>query len=275
MPSDKRARQRAAREARLAEEAKRSKRRKQIRNGIIVVVVAGLIVAIAFIVSSGNKTPAQSKSTTSTTAAGSSSNAKAQAQANEIAVKAGCPASTKATVNTQKYSAAPAMTIDTSKTYTATVKTTAGTFDITLDAKAAPTTVNNFVFLANKGFYHCVIFHRVIPGFMDQTGDPTGTGSGGPGYSIPDELPAKATPQYPLGSVAMANSGPNTGGSQFFIVAGPEGETLQPNYSLFGQVSSGMSVVDSINKQGNSSQSSNGVPPDVTQRILSITIKES
>ena len=87
-------------------------------------------------------------------------------------------------MNTQKYSAAPAMTIDTSKTYTATVVTTTGTFTITLDAKAAPITVNNFVFLAEKGFYHCVIFHRVIPQFMDQTGDPTGTGQGGPGYTI-------------------------------------------------------------------------------------------
>ena len=109
-----------------------------------------------------------------------------------MAVKAGCPASTKTPANTQKYSAAPAMTIDTSKTYTATVVTTTGTFTITLDAKAAPTTVNNFVFLAQKGFYHCVIFHRVIPQFMDQTGDPTGTGQGGPGYTIPDENPPKA-----------------------------------------------------------------------------------
>ena len=131
------------------------------------------------------------------------------------------------------------MTIDTSKTYTATVKTTAGTFAIALDAKAAPMTVNNFVFLADKGYYHCVIFHRVIPSFMDQTGDPTGTGTGGPGYTIADENPPKAPTrpsQYPLGSVAMANTGaPNTGGSQCFIVAGPEGECLPNTYSLFGR----------------------------------------
>ena len=117
------------------------------------------------------------------------------------------------------------MTLDTSKTYTATVKTTTGTFDIALDAKTAPQTVNNFVFLAQKGYYHCVIFHRVIPSFMDQTGDPTGTGDGGPGYTIPDENPPKASSasdQYPLGSVAMANTGqPHTGGSQFFIVPAP------------------------------------------------------
>jgi cyclophilin family peptidyl-prolyl cis-trans isomerase/flagellar basal body-associated protein FliL len=278
VPSDKRARQRAAREERLAAEAQSKKRRKQIRNGIIVVVAAAVIVGIVFLVSGNdNNTPApKSKaSTTTTTAAATGSNAKLQAQANEVAVKAGCPASTKTTVNTQKYSAAPAMTIDTSKTYTATVVTTTGTFDIALDAKAAPTTVNNFVFLANKGYYHCVIFHRVIPQFMDQTGDPTGTGEGGPGYTIQDENPAKAAnaaQQYPLGSVAMANTGQaNSGGSQFFIVAGAEGESLSNTYALFGSVTSGMSVVNTINQQG----SAQGVPPDVTQRIISITIHES
>jgi cyclophilin family peptidyl-prolyl cis-trans isomerase/cell division protein FtsB len=277
VPSDKRARQRAAREARLAAEAKRHKQRRQIRNGVIVVAVAGLVVGLVFALSGGNnnKPVASQSHVTTTTTAQQADNVRLQAEANATAAKAGCPASTKTTVNTQKYPSAPAMTIDTSKTYTATVKTTTGSFVITLNAKAAPTTVNNFVFLANKGFYHCVIFHRVIPNFMDQTGDPTGTGSGGPGYSIKDELPATASPQYPLGSVAMANSGPNTGGSQFFIVTGSEGESLQPNYSLFGSVTSGMSVVDTINQQGNSNASANGVPPDVTQRILSITTSSS
>jgi cyclophilin family peptidyl-prolyl cis-trans isomerase len=275
VPSEKRARQRAAREARLAAEAQSIKRRKQIRNGIIVVVVAGIIIGIVFLVSGGsNPSKSQSKGT-STTTASKSGDATLQAQANEVAVKAGCPASTKTRANTQKYSSAPPMTIDTSKTYTATVKTTTGTFDIALDAKTAPQTVNNFVFLARKGYYHCVIFHRVIPNFMDQTGDPTGTGQGGPGYTIPDENPPKAsTPssQYPLGSVAMANTGqPHSGGSQFFIVAGPQGESLPNSYALFGSVTSGMNVVDTINQQG----SAQGVPPDVTQRIISITINES
>lgn len=273
MPSEKRARQRAAREARLAAEAQRKKNRNRVRNAIIVVVVAGVIVAIAFIVSSGNKTPQQSTSNTSTTVstAGLTGNAKLQAEANNAAVEAGCPANPKTRVNNQHYASAPPMTIDTSKTYTATIKTTVGTFVITLDAKTAPKTVNNFVFLAEKGYFNCNTFARVIPGFVNQTGDPTGTTSGGPGYSIPDELPAKANPQYPLGSVAMANSGANTGGSQFFIVAGAQGETLQPNYSLFGQVTSGMDVVDTINKQG----SANGIPPDVTQRMLKVTISSS
>jgi cyclophilin family peptidyl-prolyl cis-trans isomerase len=278
VPSDKRARQRAAREARLAAEAQQQKRRRQIRNGIIGVVIVGVIVGIVFLVSGGNNSPVASDSkvgTTTTTAAAKGGNAALQAQANEVAVKAGCPASTKTTVNTQKYPSAPAMAIDTSKNYTATVVTTAGTFDIALNAKTAPTTVNNFVFLANKGYYHCVIFHRVIPQFMDQTGDPTGTGEGGPGYTIKDENPSKAASaaqQYPLGSVAMANTGqPNSGGSQFFIVAGPEGESLPSTYALFGSVTSGMNVVNTINQQG----SAQGVPPDVTQRIISVTIHES
>jgi cyclophilin family peptidyl-prolyl cis-trans isomerase len=275
VPSDKRARQRAAREARLAAEAQSQKRRKQIRNGIIIVVIAAVIVGIVFLVSGNNNPVASQSNVTTTTIAGKSADSKLQAQANEVAVKAGCPASTKTTVNTQKYASAPAMTIDTSKTYTATVVTTAGTFDIALDAKTAPISVNNFVFLADKGYYHCVIFHRVIPGFMDQTGDPTGTGDGGPGYTIQDENPPKAanaSEQYPLGSVAMANTGqPNSGGSQFFVVSGPQGESLPASYALFGSVTSGMNVVDKINQQGSAA----GVPPDVTQRMLSVTIHES
>jgi cyclophilin family peptidyl-prolyl cis-trans isomerase len=276
VPSEKRARQRAAREARLAAEAKRQKRRKQVRNGVIVVAAVGLVIGLVFAFSGGNHNNSSASSHSGTTTTHSSAqNAQLQTQANAAAVRAGCPANTKTVVNHQKYAAAPAMQIDTSKTYTATVKTTTGDFVITLDAKTTPMTVNNFVFLAEKGFYHCVIFHRVIPKFMNQTGDPTGLGTGGPGYTIQDENPPKAAnpaQQYPIGSVAMANTGsPNTGGSQFFIVAGPQGESLPNSYALFGHVTSGMNVVDTINQQG----SAQGIPPDVTQRILSITIHSS
>jgi cyclophilin family peptidyl-prolyl cis-trans isomerase len=280
VPSEKRARQRAAREARLAAEAKRHKQRRQLRNGLIIVAAVGLVVGLVFALSGGNNNTVASQShVTTTTSATHAANARLQAQANTVAVQAGCPASPSTRVNNQTYASAPPMTIDTSKTYVATVKTTTGTFAITLDAKTAPQTVNNFVFLAKKGYYHCVIFHRVIPNFMNQTGDPTGTGSGGPGYTIPDEYPPKASnpaQQYPLGSVAMANTGqPHTGGSQFFVVAGSQGESLPNTYTLFGQVSSGMNVVDTINQQGNSSPTSNGVPPAVTQRVISITISSS
>ncbi len=275
MPSEKRARQRAAREARLAAEAKRQKRRKQVRNAVIVVVAAGAIVGIAFAVSSGNNPVAPQSKVTGTTTAAQGMDARLQAQANAVAVKAGCPSSptTPTAAASQKYTAAPPMTIDTSEQYSATFKTTTGTFDVALDAKSAPVTVNNFVFLAGKGFFNCGSFFRVIPGFVNQTGNPAQTNAGtAPGYTIPDELPAKAAnpaDQYPLGSLVMANRGsPNTGGSQFFIVAGPQGESLPNTYSLFGQVTSGMNVVDTINQQGSPS----GMPPDVTQRILSVTI---
>jgi cyclophilin family peptidyl-prolyl cis-trans isomerase len=281
VPSDKRARQRAAREARLAAEAQSQKRRKQIRNGIIVVVIAAVIVGIVFLVSGNDNNTVASKSTVATTttvAAAKGTNAQLQAQANAVAVKAGCPASPKTptAAASQKYTAAPPMTIDTTKQYTATFKTTTGTFDVSLDATAAPKTVNNFVFLANKGYFNCGAFFRVIPGFVLQTGNPAQTNAGTePGYTIPDELPPKAAnaaQQYPLGSLVMANTGqPNSGGSQFFIVSGPQGESLPNTYSLFGQVTSGMSVVSTIDKQGSTS----GIPPDVTQRIISVTINES
>jgi cyclophilin family peptidyl-prolyl cis-trans isomerase len=206
---------------------------------------------------------------------GSAADAKAQAAANATSVAAGCPKDPATALKKTKWSSAPTMTIDTAKTYTATVKTDVGTFVIALDAKDAPKTVNNFVFLAQHGFFNCVIFLRVIPAFVDQTGDPTGTGSGGPGYTIPDEYPAKASnpsDQYPLGAVAMANTGqPHTGGSQWFIVAGAQGESLPASYSLFGHVTSGQSVVEKINTQGSAS----GVPPDVTHRMLKVTIASS
>ncbi|HSZ37205.1 MAG TPA: peptidylprolyl isomerase [Acidimicrobiales bacterium] len=205
----------------------------------------------------------------------SASDARAQTAANAASVAAGCPRNPATVLHKSKWSKAPATSIDASKAYSATVKTDVGTFVIALDAKDAPQTVNNFVFLAQHHFFDCVIFHRVIPRFVDQTGDPTGTGTGGPGYTIPDELPAKASNsanQYPLGSVAMANSGtPDSGGSQWFIVAGTQGESLPNSYSLFGSVASGMSVVEKINAQGSVS----GVPPDVTHRMLKVTITSS
>ncbi len=213
--------------------------------------------------------------TVSSGTGGSAAYTKAQASANAASVAAGCPKNPATALQKPKWSSAPATIIDAAKAYTATVKTDVGTFVIALDAKDAPQTVNNFVFLAQHRFFDCVIFHRVIPGFVDQTGDPTGTGSGGPGYTIPDELPAKAAntaDQYPLGSVAMANTGqPHSGGSQWFIVAGAEGESLPNSYSLFGHVTSGMSVVEKINAQGSAS----GVPPDVTHRMLKVTIGSS
>jgi len=117
-----------------------------------------------------------------------------------------------------------------------------GTLVIALDPIAAPRTVNNFVYLAAQHYYDGVIFHRIISGFMCQGGDPDGSGRGGPGYKFGDELPKPG--KYQIGSLAMANAGPNTNGSQFFIVSGPSGCSLPPLYSLFGQVVKGLDIVE-------------------------------
>ncbi len=146
----------------------------------------------------------------------------------------------------QDFNEAPEMGIDPSKRYAAKLHTSLGELVIALDAVKAPKTVNNFVFLALNHYYDGVIFHRIINGFMCQGGDPTGTGRGGPGYRFEDELPKPR--EYQIGSVAMANAGPNTNGSQFFIVSGPSGVGLPPAYSLFGQVVKGLDIVDQMQK---------------------------
>jgi len=142
----------------------------------------------------------------------------------------------------QKFAEAPEMGIDPAKRYTATMETSMGTLVIALDPIAAPRTVNNFVYLAAQHYYDGVIFHRIISGFMCQGGDPDGSGRSGPGYKFGDELPKPG--KYQIGSLAMANAGPNTNGSQFFIVSGPSGCGLPPLYSLFGQVVKGLDIVE-------------------------------
>jgi peptidylprolyl isomerase len=136
------------------------------------------------------------------------------------------------------------MTIATDSVYLANMHTSKGNIVIRLNPAQAPITVNNFVFLARAGFYNGLRFHRVIPRFVIQGGDPRGTGQGGPGYTFQDELPPAGS--YRIGSVAMANAGPDTNGSQFFIITGPQGVGLPPSYSLFGRVISGMSVARKI-----------------------------
>jgi len=140
------------------------------------------------------------------------------------------------------------MCIDPEKRYTATMVTTKGTLTIALDPLAAPLTVNNFVVLARYHYFDGVGFHRIIPGFVIQGGDPEGTGRGGPGYRFADELPKAG--RYELGSLAMANAGPNTNGSQFFIISGPSGMALPPQYSLFGKVVDGLDVVAALDAVG-------------------------
>src|SRR5579875_2048281 len=226
--------------------ARRQRRRRQVRSSIIVLVIAAVVVGSVYLLTRPKSKPAIPDT--------------AQGRLERIWVRNGCPQQATAT-------------------YEATVRTDIGSFVITMHPDQAPIAVNSFVFLAKRGFYNCNIFHRVIKGFVDQTGDPTGTGRGGPGYEFTEAGPAKASPQYPLGAVALAISDspattePKTNGSQWFVVAGPQGESLPPDYVLFGQVTSGMKVVEAINANGAPASSQAGRPA-VVHRILSIKIKE-
>lgn len=157
-----------------------------------------------------------------------------------------CPAPDGSSPRQTSFDSSFDMCIDAAKRYEATLDTNYGPVVVALDAVNAPKTVNNFVSLARYHYYDGLTFHRVIEGFMIQGGCPEGSGRGGPGYKFEDELPAPNT--YKLGSLAMANAGPNTNGSQFFIVSGPSGVGLPPSYSLFGQVVSGMEIVEKIEK---------------------------
>ena len=168
----------------------------------------------------------------------------------------------------QRFDAAPPIIIDPTKTYAATMVTSKGTLEIILDAAGAPITVNNFVFLARWHYYDGIVFHRVIPNFVLQGGDPSGNGTGGPGYRFNDELPKPG--RYELGSLAMANAGPNTNGSQFFVISGPDGMRLPPLYALFGKVIKGLDIVGAINDIGTPSGS-----PRERVVIDSVTITES
>lgn len=170
----------------------------------------------------------------------------------------------------RSYDSAPEMTIDASKSYMATIETNLGVIKIELDAAGAPITVNNFVFLARNKFYDGLTFHRIGQGFMIQGGDPEGTGAGGPGYAFEDELP---TDGYEIGSIAMANSGADTNGSQFFIVSGEQGAGLPNLYSRFGIVSEGMDVVHALEALGPPDGSASD--PISAAEIIKITIDES
>src|SRR5580704_7059217 len=158
----------------------------------------------------------------------------------------------------KQYSAPPPMTIDPAGKYTTTFDTSKGSIVIELFAKEAPKTVNNFVFLAREKFYDGTVFHRVINDFMVQGGDPTASGSGGPGYKFEDEV--KSNPRkHKIGSLSMANAGPNTNGSQFFITHVVT-QWLDGKHTVFGQVTKGQDVVNAV-KQGD--------------KLISVTISEA
>ena len=174
-----------------------------------------------------------------------------------------------------QWSDPPQLVIDPDQSYVATIDTNRGDIVIELAASEAPDTVNNFVCLARAGYYEVTVFHRIIADFMIQGGDPTGTGTGGPGYQFEDELPEGETP-YVRGTVAMANAGPNTNGSQFFIVQADQPAGFPADYSIFGRVTEGLEVLDAINQApvGPNPQSGETSAPQVTLGIQSVTIQE-
>jgi len=164
------------------------------------------------------------------------------------------------------YSSPPPMTIDSSKQYTAFIETEKGTLVLELFAKDVPVTVNNFVFLAREGFYDGSTFHRVIPGFMAQGGDPTGTGMGNAGYKFDDEFTEHA---HEAGALSMANSGPNTNSAQFFITHAPQ-HGLDGKHTVFGRLIEGMDVLEKLTPRDPSQN-----PQFEGDKIIRITIEES
>ena len=180
----------------------------------------------------------------------------------------GCAAADGSAATQSTFTEYPPVCIEPGTGYAAVIETNHGTLHATLRADIAPMTVNSFVNLARYHYFDGTTCHRAIQNFVVQCGDPTATGTGGPGYEFPDELPQEA---YQIGSIAMANSGPNTNGSQFFIITGPNGAALPPQYSLFGQVDEAdLPLVAELDALANPADGAPLEPID----IVSITITE-
>jgi len=262
----KRERQKAGRQSRRVEAeiaAKKSRRNRNLRNyGIYAAVIAAVVAGIVIFKGGGdNNNTATSASTTSpsgsTTPTGTTVFTYGTTE---------CPPATGATEAKRAFSAPFKQCIDPAKTYTALVKTNKGDLTVLLDPIKAPGTVNNFVALSLNKFYDGLTCHRIIPGFVVQCGDPKGDGTGDAGYKFADELPAAG--DYKIGSLAMANSGVNTDGSQFFIISGAQGVALPPSYSLFGQVTAG---ADTTLKALDAAGTAAGTPTEAIL-ITSVTI---
>jgi len=289
MATEKRKRQEQARLARLEAERqaqRRAQRNRSIRN-LLILLGALVVGALVYSILSGGDDDGDEVSTgdTTTTTEPATDDGGADddegspevvlpGQGASITGETPCPPADGSAERTTSFEQAPPMCIDPARTYTATIKTTEGDIVVELDAEGAPETVNNFVVLARYHYYDDVPFHRIIPGFMNQAGDPVGPvpGTGGPGYTIPDELPTGDDP-YPTGTLAMANTGqPNSGGGQWFITVEGGGDQLTPTYSAFGRVVEGQDVVDEINQHGDAA--TNGTPTKIVT-ITTIEITES
>jgi cyclophilin family peptidyl-prolyl cis-trans isomerase len=275
--TDKRDRQKARRAARLEEahrQYRRQRRRRRATGAVIgVAAIALLLFGVSFLFSNSGDDTASSTTTTFPLPTTTVAPVITAPPAGETLTAAACPNPDGSSPRTTTFPSAPPTCIDPAKTYTATVSTTKGDFTIALDPATAPIATNNFVVLAEYHYYDGLPFHRIVPGFTiqagDATGDPVGTGS--PGYTIDDELPADLSAYVP-GTVATAvGADPNSAASQFFVYVGPN-PLDGPKYSIFGQVSEGMDVVQAIASAGNAAGT--GVP---TEEVLieSVTITET
>jgi peptidylprolyl isomerase len=224
---------------------------------IVVLVLAGLVLMLV-----SNRSGSASTASAPTAAA-----FEAEPTAVAAPLAATAPAAAPAGQK-QTYNAPPPMTIDPKKNYTATFTTPRGDFVVKLRPDLAPQTVNSFVFLAKEGFFDGLTWHRVLPNFMAQGGDPTGTGTGGPGYHLPDEFTDKVKFDKP-GILAMANTGrPNSGGSQFFVTTAPA-DYLDGKYTIFGEVEKGQEIVNGIPLRDPQQN-----PTTPGEQIVKITIAE-
>lgn len=267
MGSEKRERQKAGRQARLEEEHKYARRDALKRRVITFTVIGLVVVGVLLLLSNRDSGDSEDESSSATTAAaGEPVDITVPEPGATITGETPCPPADGSAERTTRFERPPPECIDPTADYTATVATSEGEFTIDLDTQAAPSNVNNFVVLSRYGYYDGVAFHRVIPGFVVQGGDAVGypqsqqdepagdpePGTGNPGYTIADELPSAegAEVVYPTGTVAMANSGPDSNGSQWFVVTGAQGEALPPDYTPLGEVTDGMDVVMAIEAFG-------------------------
>ncbi|MGH9278855.1 MAG: peptidylprolyl isomerase [Acidimicrobiales bacterium] len=279
MPTQKRTRPpQRGRDPRAAAMARRRKEEQRKRIAIVVFTAVVVVLGVSVIVSTGggNNQTAESGNSTTTVAVRQPVTLSSVPPGATVAGDTPCPKADGSSARTTIFAKPPPLScITVSKSYTAEVMTSKGRFVIQLDPKAAPNTVNNFVVLSRYHFYDGIPFHRIIPGFVVQGGDPSASGIGGPGYRFDDELPRSGS--YKVGSVAMANSGPNTNGSQFFVVTGDAGINLPLSYSLFGTVTEGMDVLKAIEAVGTAPSAADpqgGAPTEIVT-ITSVTVKES
>ncbi|CAB4628280.1 unannotated protein [freshwater metagenome] len=268
------------REAEMRAVKRKKMTKKTVRIVLVVAVLVAGFFAIALSTKDDDSAPATTEPVDTTTPGDTTAPSDTSTPGDTTAPSAFAYGTTEcaplegATTQTQEFADAFALCIDPSKTYTATVVTNMGEYTAILDPVKAPGAVNNFVNLARHQYFDGTICHRAIPAFMVQCGDPTATGSGGPGYKFADELPSAG--EYKIGSLAMANSGPNSNGSQFFVITGSQGVGLAPKYTLFGQVTDGLdTTVVALDAAGNPDAGANGTPPLQEIKIESIRISES